>query len=339
MADEKISEVFASDPINVEGADLLGAAQYNGSTYDKGAFQSAQLMRDRYKIRVAIASNNLTVSLQNNIGNTPSANRPLCFKIDDTVRTAIAATSITLPAGTQWFGLGAAFAGLEQDLFVYAIWNQGPVTDIVDIGLSRLPFLTNYGTDTSATPTNEKYFAYGNATAPNAGDGLTLIGRIPVTLSAAASYFWSSPADAAPGLVRNYPIRETRSLAYVPTFGNTTNVNGTVTGEYRIIGKLLYFNVNFTLGASSTVTGNVTITMPFTSLAIAGTQDPRGSGLLMDANGSTYFARLVLIGSSVFLYALAVGGTYLSATAISSTVPFTWTNTDEMSASGYFAIG
>lgn len=286
MADEKFSEVFVSNPIDVEAGDLLGAAEYNGTTYDKGVFQASQFMRDRYLIKVEIASNNLTVRLLDNSSNyAPSLARPLHFKIGNRLRKCFAATSLTLAAGTQWFGFGSAFAAQEQDLFVYAIWNTGPATDIVDIGLSRVPFLRKYGTDTSATSTDDRYFAYGNATAPNTGDEMTLIGRIPVTLSASASYFWSSAADSDPTQVVNYPIYESRTLTIAPTPTGFSSVPSGAIYRYAVKGKGIEYFIRMPNNGTSNAT-TFTIPLPFKALTLTNMEwhMPMGSGVDNGAN-------------------------------------------------------
>src|SRR5688572_11380214 len=133
MADQDLPEIYIANPVTVMPGDLLYGTVDTGTTPADGAFKAGQLMFNRYKISVAISANDLVVSLLHENGDTPSTDKPLYFKIGNSLRAVTAALSVTAADGTNWADLGSATLGtIEQDLFVYLIWNTGPATDIVD---------------------------------------------------------------------------------------------------------------------------------------------------------------------------------------------------------------
>jgi hypothetical protein len=221
------------------------------------------------KIVVTIVSNDLVVSLKTLAGNDPSASEPVYVTINGVLRTCTAALSVTAADGTNWANLGASeFATIEQDLFVYLIWNTGPATDIVDIAWSRVPYGSVYS-EFSATNTNEKYLKYGNGTAPNATDDLVNIGRIAATLSAGAGYTWTSSSASAPTSINTVqrPVYETRMLAWLPTQTGYSADPTNVAYRYTIKSNLVHCYIwQATSGTSNATT--ITLSAPFTSLTL-----------------------------------------------------------------------
>lgn len=255
------------------------------------------------KLSVTVATNNITVAIKTLAGADPSAGDPVYIRINGTIRTCSAATSVTKNAGTNWANGGAAeFAAKEIDYFAYAIWNTGPATDIIDIGFARIPFGRVYS-DFSATTTNEKYLAYGNGTAPASTDDVAVIGRFAATNSGSASYNWSVPTFTNVNLI-NHPIFETRPLTWQPTYSaNGSMTYTTVTtdvAEYRIFGRDLRFEVEAVGTIGGTVNVSVIATLPFTARngtylpAFAGWVNTSGSavgGYCLYSSGAAYFRR------------------------------------------------
>lgn len=198
------------------------------------------------KIQRTVASNNITVAVKTLAGTDPSATNPVYVRIGDTIRSITAALSITLNAGTNWFGVGASyFGGNEGDFFTYLIWNTN--TSLVSIGIAREPDMRIFS-DRDATSTNYGHLAV-TGTAPAATDELEVVGRFNAILGVSASYNWSLPATA---IVINRPIFETREFSYA----NTGGAGGTF--YFRQVGqqKELY-------GSTGNVgTGTATITFP-----------------------------------------------------------------------------
>lgn len=171
-----------------------------------------------------VASNNLTLTLLNKNGNTPSSTDPVAVVIGNTVRTVTSALSFTITAGTNTFNAGATTTGTKEiDLFAYMGWKSGSST-ICLLG-SRIPYARLYS-DFSTTATAETYAAY--STQPASTDDVVCIGRFAATLSTGAGYTWTVPSYTSINLI-NYPIFNTRTLTWVPTLtGYSANPTNTV---------------------------------------------------------------------------------------------------------------
>ena len=271
MADEKLTTLFAAHPIDVDPADLAYAVQHTGTTPLEGAFKYSELMFNRYKLVPVLVGNNLQLSLRHSDGNDPSVNRPLYFKIGDSICAITAALNVVKNAGTSWANLGSAeLATKEADLFAYVVWNTALGTPAVDIFWSRIPNGRLYS-DFSGTTTNEKYAAV-NATPPNATDVCVNIGRFAATLSAGGGYTWTVPTFTAVNLI-NRPIYESRWL----TWNNVTTCSGsltygTITNSwvlYKIIYGVVFFSLRQTGTLGGTASTAILNTLPFISLHAA----------------------------------------------------------------------
>jgi hypothetical protein len=119
--------------------------------------------------------------------------------------------------------------------------------------------------------------------------------------------------------------------SYTPTFTNLTVGNGTHSSGYTQIGKMVYFYLKFTFGSTSAISGGVNITsLPVTPKALTAA-DSVGFGLLVDSGTAEYPATFEYQSStSVSIYVQNASGTYLTHSALSSTVPFTWTTNDRL---------
>lgn len=122
--------------------------------------------------------------------------------------------------------------------------------------------------------------------------------------------------------------------SFTPSWTNFSIGNGTQAGEYRYTDGGMHVVVNVTLGSTSSVSGSLTLTLPnsetFRTSAI-GTRQPLGSAIFQDDTGSpAVFQGIVRYGNStsVIISALNASATYLSHTATSSTIPFTWATSD-----------
>jgi len=217
------------------------------------------------QINVAVASNNLTVSLfTNRNGTAPSATDPFYTRIANTPRTGSASIAVTKNAATNWCNAGASeLATLAIDYFVYVIWNTGPVTPVLDIGFSRISSGKVYS-DFSGTSTNEQYLAYGNATQPNSTDNVELLGKFTATLSAGAGYTWSISGT---GNVINRPVYDTDWMTWAPTLvGFSANPTSTVY-RYRMRNGVVDLQYNEGANGTSSTTG-FTATLPMTALTL-----------------------------------------------------------------------
>lgn len=298
-------------------------AQYHNEFYDALLF----LTNTSYKITPTVASNNLTVTLTHADGTTPSASRPLWFFINGQWRAQVAVLSLTVNSGANSFNAGAGeFAAKAVQYFAYVSWRAA--SSEVVLLISRAPFASLYS-DFSATATNEKYAAF--STAPASTDDCAVIGRFNALLSAAASYNWSVPTFSSANLVQR-PIYQTDWLTWLPTFTNLTIGNGTFSGYYKILYDTLIYKWTLVWGSTTSISGSVTHSLPFTR---AGLTDIRQIGFarLNDASVGVYQGSISFTNSTTsVLQALNASATYLSTSALSSTVPFTWTTSDEIMA-------
>jgi hypothetical protein len=116
-----------------------------------------------------------------------------------------------------------------------------------------------------------------------------------------------------------------------PIAGGITTTSGTTTANYVTVGALVYAEFRFVLGASSAITGDVSLTLPVAALTTAA---PVGQGYVRDASvGTRYHVLCHTLGAAtVLVRPMDVSAVYpvISAAALSSTVPFTWTTGDEI---------
>lgn len=124
--------------------------------------------------------------------------------------------------------------------------------------------------------------------------------------------------------------------AYTPTYTNFTLGNGSVIARYAQSGKLVFFQVQITLGSTSSVSGLIKISLPVT---------PKNNGnaviipaLLTDAGVNEYFgfASIDQTNSVANVFAQNSSATYVTYGITSSTVPFTWGTSDAINISGSY---
>ena len=117
-------------------------------------------------------------------------------------------------------------------------------------------------------------------------------------------------------------VFDTKTTTYTPTFTNFTLGNGVINhARYWKLGKIVYLVVDVTLGTTSAVTGQITISFPSTAFGSAHNQ----GACEMSIGGTTYVGSLRGSSSTTFfLNALGVAGTYATRTATSATIPATW---------------
>lgn len=127
------------------------------------------------------------------------------------------------------------------------------------------------------------------------------------------------------------------NFAAAPT--NLTQTSGTLTAKYSLIGHYLAIRFHFVFGASSAIAGSVTMATPFVIGTYAGStvRAPVGTVTYLDASpAGTYLGNVVVnAADTLLLQVITASGTYATVGAISSTIPFTWTTSDEMD---FFAL-
>jgi hypothetical protein len=115
---------------------------------------------------------------------------------------------------------------------------------------------------------------------------------------------------------------------YSPTTSGFTKGNGTEIARYQQIGKTVFIDYSFTFGSTSAMTGMVRIGMPV-SPAGAMQFNPCGNVLFEDKDTAFYLGSCVVQAYDwINVYLDKADGTYTREGYTSSTVPFTWGNTD-----------
>jgi hypothetical protein len=143
-----------------------------------------------------------------------------------------------------------------------------------------------------------------------------------------AATFWN-------GQVRDLINGFAAHSSYTPTLTGFTPGNGTATGRYTQIGKLVWFEAQFTFGTTSAAAAAVpTLTLPVTANSTALTVSLT-RGLFTDTGVQSYQATASITSTTtVGLVIIGASGAY---TTPSTTTPFTWGNTDVLYASGLYA--
>jgi hypothetical protein len=128
-------------------------------------------------------------------------------------------------------------------------------------------------------------------------------------------------------------------LPWTPTLTNITAGNGSVVARYKRIGRSIHYAFRFTLGSTSSISGDPQFTLPAApeTTFINAANAPLGRGHILDAGTELYDASVHFIsGSTVSVRAWATGGTYSTQAVLSATEPFTWTTGDTIWVSGTY---
>lgn len=121
--------------------------------------------------------------------------------------------------------------------------------------------------------------------------------------------------------------------SYTPTFANTTLGNGSVAGAWSQVGKTIKFRALFTLGSTSAMGSNPTVTLPATSATTVGSMNVliRDTGTAFYAGGTSFNSTTILA-----IYVLNTGTPYARLDGPSSTTPMTWATGDTLEVTGEY---
>ena len=119
---------------------------------------------------------------------------------------------------------------------------------------------------------------------------------------------------------------------WTPTLTGITIGDGTVSGQYTKIGRIVHCKLLVTLGSTSSVTGSISFPLPTVANAAVG--HTVGSGYFVDV-GTGYFPALVRVPSTttVNVDAIDTSGADAKGRGASATIPFTWTTGDQVAIS------
>jgi hypothetical protein len=124
---------------------------------------------------------------------------------------------------------------------------------------------------------------------------------------------------------------------WTPTYNNFTIGNATVTARYQQIGKTVNVFYSAIWGSTTAFTSYPQIFLP---VAAVRTGYTTGNGYLQDTGVGSWATSILIETTTYFQFAvLNTGGTYGTNTFMSAnTVPFTWTNTDQMFATFSYEV-
>lgn len=118
--------------------------------------------------------------------------------------------------------------------------------------------------------------------------------------------------------------------SWTPSWTNLTVGNGTNTSKYMQVGKTVIARVEFVLGTTSSVATAPTFTLPVTSISGYVVGDVLGS-LRLKSGGAGFLGTAQWASTTTALVTTyGAGGSSVSDSSITSTVPGTWTTSDHL---------
>lgn len=121
------------------------------------------------------------------------------------------------------------------------------------------------------------------------------------------------------------------TTSYTPTFTGLTIGNGTVSAKWVKIGAVIFDEIVITFGSTTAVTGAVIAAGLQPGSSSTPTTAFVGQATLQDS-GSGYYSGVVRNASttSIEVYAQTSNGAYVSAAALTATIPHTWATSDKI---------
>jgi len=128
------------------------------------------------------------------------------------------------------------------------------------------------------------------------------------------------------------------TTTFTPSWNNVTVGNGTLNyATITRVNSFVYVQVMFTLGSTSSVTGNISINNPVTPATVG--QNAVGVGLFADANTSVLYPTTISMAAGLMQnFPSNSAGTYTVVNQASATVPFTWTTGDVITFSAGYRV-
>jgi hypothetical protein len=131
-------------------------------------------------------------------------------------------------------------------------------------------------------------------------------------------------------------LAETAWTTWTPSFSGVTVGNGSYQAYYRKYGKSVNIAFGFTLGSTSSITGDIQISLPAASASSPNEQAI--NVFFNDYLTASYAGIGILNASTIYARSINSGTAYSQVANCSSTVPFTWGTSDSIRISGtYFS--
>ena len=120
--------------------------------------------------------------------------------------------------------------------------------------------------------------------------------------------------------------------SFTPSYTQLSVGNGTISGFYTVINKMLFVQTSFTLGSTSSVgAGPVTLTLPASLVQASVTDSIIGQAYYVDAGVASYIGVCAVSNTTTVIpYVDSVGGTYGTLSSITNTRPFTFGTGDSI---------
>ena len=120
---------------------------------------------------------------------------------------------------------------------------------------------------------------------------------------------------------------------WTPTYTNLTVGDGTVIARYVQVGKIVHVYWHFTLGSTSAMGTGPRISMPVTETTnIKVSNQTLGTVWILDSGTTNHLGQLRHRDTSTFEPLVTnAAATYVTAAALSATIPMTWTTSDTLS--------
>ena len=329
MASKKLSAI-TNQVVGPAATDRFYIVEGIGGTPAEGYITFQDLQRQALGSRLfngiittSVASNNLTVAIKTAAGTDPSSDNPVTALIGGNYYQITASLSITLNAGTNYWGNGDGYA---KYYFVYLSYNSGVI-----LGVAQMPYFT-VSAHYNNTNTSPIYLARSTGT-PSAVEN---IGMFKATLGTGASYNWSVDSTA----VYQGPCYSTPSMTWGATPSSiTVGTGGVSVGYYHIADKYQHFRYFITLGSSGFSVSSSTIALPvarngYPSVVQVGRATFETSGGLYYVGGLTLSSTTLTIRNFSRL-----SDTAFKWVDISSSTPFTWAAGDKMVLEGSVFLG
>jgi hypothetical protein len=118
--------------------------------------------------------------------------------------------------------------------------------------------------------------------------------------------------------------------SWTPTFTNLSVGDGTLVCEYSVSGSMVHATFHLTFGSTTSISGSVSCTIPTGSMT-NNTIQPLGTVILGDTGTANLYGAVYLASATtITIRTLSVSGSHIGVAALSSTIPFTWTNGDRL---------
>lgn len=129
------------------------------------------------------------------------------------------------------------------------------------------------------------------------------------------------------------------TASYTPSISGTGWAigDGTITGRYCQVGKIVHFNVSITFGASSTYgSGQLTVSLPVTASGSMNTNAMAGQAVDTSASKRYLLGGFGVGSTTTITIRSLVTATNGELTSVISTAPFTWASTDVIGIAGTY---